>query len=606
MIPHAPPPADLTLRPYFWGFALLFAIMFLIFPVGFKGPDYPIYPAYLDSIVVDGDLNVINNVTETAPDQTCAEAFRAQRVTKSYNFADFHNTGSTILWMPFYLYGQGLAVLNNMYFSGSEVPEQADHILLCSLSFCNMTLGFLACLITFITAANFFSPRTAFWSTILIFWGTPAFFYTLIENGNANIPAMFMSVVLLIATPTGLSGKHWQPAFLTGLLFALCVAIKIDLWFQIFMMIATIIFLHFNGTLRPLNLLYLLLGYLIGEVPRVMNDYIKFGGFHSGEAGIINLRNSYHLQQLISPYQGFFSSSPILFLCLLGLPLMIWVLLRKSTRQSLLYAPDHAIQRIILAMTIWLGAKLFIIGFRFAWGGGTFGARQLLTELPYFVLLLNYIMHLNHTQNNIWLRLLLPALLIPTILINLFHAGEYLLSEPMSYYLRPQLLLDRLEHLRYLGIVFAKGFEQIPLKLTTAPFIILTLWLTWTLLNRSREINTLLAPWEVNARRIEAESKRNCFQHGIKTLTIYMLFTWFAISTTNAMHNKSNVDAMTEEGCFDFVTVVPPNWFELDENIASMKEMIYYYRLKGDLKEVEHIQSICKLLYPTEFYRLYN
>jgi hypothetical protein len=602
----SPPPEDLELKPYFWRFALLLSIMFLFFQITFRGPDYPIYPAFLDSIVVDGDMNVINNVTAIDPTQPCGETFRGQQVTKTHNYSDFHNTGSTVLWMPFYLYGQGLAILHNLLFSGSQAPEQADQILLCSLSYSNLIMGFLTCLMIFIITANFFPPRLAFWSTILIFWGTPAFFYTLIENGNANIPAMFMSVLLLLATPTGLADKNWRPAFLLGLLLAMCVAVKIDLWFQIFMIFATTIIFWFSGKLRPLNLLYIAAGYLLGGIPRLINDYIKFGDFHSGEAGMLNLQNSYHLQQLISPYQGFFTSSPILLICLVGLVIMIWLAIKKSDLQNFIHAPDQTIQRIIVAMSIWLGGKLFIIGFRFAWGGGTFGARQLLTELPYFVLLLSLINYQNQSQKNRWLRLILPTVLVITIFINFVQASEYLAREPMSYYLRDCSLLERIAHLRFLGLVLVRGLAQLPLKLTMIPPFLLTLWLTRALLCRSREINALFAPWRDSAKQSETEKPMSPIQRGLKGLTIYMLFTWFTISGANLINNHANVEAMTEQGCFDFVTVVPPNWFELDENVISMKEMIHYFKIKGDLKEVERIKSICKRIYPAEFYRLNN
>lgn len=602
----APQPEELELSQYFWRFALLLFIMSLLFQVTFRGPDYPIYPAYLDSIVVDGDMNLIDNVTTIDPTQPCSEVFRGQQVTKTYNFADFHNNGSMILWMPSYIYGQGLAILNNLMLSGCQTSDQANQILLCSLSYCNMAMGFLACLMIFIITSGFFPPNSAFWSTILIFWGTPAFFYSLVENGNANIPAMFMSVILLLATPTGLTRKDWRPAFLLGLLFAVCVAVKIDLWFQIFMIFATAVLFWFNGNLRPLNVVYIVFGYLLGGIPRIINDYVKFGDFHSGEVGIINLRNSYHLQQLISPYRGFLTSSPILFICLAGLLILIWTVIKKPDLRNLIHNPSLAAQRIILVMSIWLGGKLFIIGFRFAWGGGTFGARQLLTELPYFVLLLNFLIYQNQSLKNRWLRLALPAVLAITVLLNFIAASEYLVNEPMSYFLRPRLLMERFDHLHFLGILLMQGLSQVPLKLTILPPFIFTLWLTKIILSRSKEINIIFAPWKGRIKEFTTEARTNSYLNWIRRLLIYMLLTWFTISIINLINNQNNVEIMYENGCFDFVTIVPPNWFELDENVTSMKEMVDYYRLKGDLKEVEHIQSICRTIYPTEFYKLYN
>ncbi len=604
--PSSPQPEDADLKPYFWKFALLLTIMFLLFRVGFKGPDYPIYPISLDSIFSDGELNVVNNLREYEPQKSCAERFRGEEVTETYNYADFHNIGSIILWAPFYLYGKGLAALYCFLVPGNHAPNLDASLTICALSYSTVFMGFFSCLLVFLIAARFFSPRSAFWSTLLTFWGTPAFYYTLIENGNANIPAMFMGVILLLTIPTGLTGKGWRPAFLLGLLFAFCVAVKIDLRFQIFMIIATAFFFWLNGNLRLPNLVFVVLGFLLGEIPRLLNEYIKFGSFHSGEAGLLNLRNYYHLQQLISPYQGFLTTSPILIICLFGLLILIWITIRNSNLRDFLHAPDQASQRILLAMSIWLGAKLFIIGFRFAWGGGTFGARQLLTELPYFVLLLTFLSYRNQSLNNRWFRLILPTTLAIALFVNLVHAGEYLVLEPMSYYLHPPSLLERIYHLRFPAMLFGDNISQLPLKLTSTPLFLLTLWLTWALLSRSRDIVILLAPWEGQTNHLKTEKPPDYIHRWLRGLIVYMLFTWFTISLLNLINNQTIVEAMYEEDCFKYVTIVPPSWFELNENVNSMREMVNYYRLKGDQKEVEHIQSICKLLYPAEFHRLTN
>lgn len=605
---HAPPASNeqnkAEVNSYFWKFALLLTVLFLVFRIEFHGPDYPIYQSYVLSVFQDGDLNVVNNIRQNSEGISCGEFFRGLEVTRTYNYPDFHNSGSIFLWAPFFVYSQGIAELASRI--GFTTPETAGRIAVSGLAFSAVALAFLSLVLIFLIAAGYFQPAHAFWGTILIFWGTPAFYYTLVENGNANIPALFMGVVFLLATPLWLIQKNLRGPLMLGLLLALCMSVKVDLWFQAVMLGASALYLWSIGRLRPLNLLHVLLGLCLGNIPKLLNEYLRYGRFRSGEAGLINLRSSYHWEQLFSPYQGYFTASPLLLICIFALLLLTWRLWNKSRRQSILHAPDCAWQRLVLAMTIWLAAKLIIIGFRYAWGGGTFGARQLLSELPYFILLLTFIISLNRTQKNHWRQFLLSTAMLLAIFVNLIHAGEFAIKEPIVYYLHPPPLMERVAHLKNLAAVCWTGLEQLPLKLSLIPLFLLTLWLGRSLLSRLQEIKQLLRPWEGQTSRANGDNRRNTVHLWLKGLTLYALLSWFVISGLNMVNNQDNVAMMTEEGCFEFANVVPRGWVELEENVASMREMVQYFTLKGDKQEVERIMTTCRLLYPTETYQLHE
>lgn len=590
-------PAQQRVEPVanFRVFAIFLAVLFLLFRIGFQGPDYPIYPAYLSSLFEDGDLNLINNVTETTAPAPCQEMYRDAEVTATYNYPDFHNHGSVVLWAPFHLYGKLAAAIYDQLYPGN--PEQSADIAAGALSFSTVALSFLSCLLLYLMVASFFPSRTAILATMLIFWGTPLFHYSLIETGNANLPSLFMSLVLLLATPIALTGPRPRSAVMLGLLFAICVTIKLDLWFQSILICVTALFFGHMGVLRPRNLIYAAAGFVLGTLPKVINDYLKYGDLHSGESKLLNLHNSYHLQQLISPYQGFFSTSPLLLLALTGLLL---VAIRLATRKGRLRPTldkERAANWLVLAMTAWLVAKLLITGFRFAWGGGTFGARQILSELPLFTLLLAMLLQWTRSLNRIWPCLLLSIIVTALVFLNLLHCGEYLAREPIKYYLHPPDLSARLPHLAYIKEYLGIGLDPLTTKLFYLPLVGLLLWLGRTILARGRTIQSLMEPWFAQA-IIPTTNTVSPIHNWFKGMTLYLVVSYTAVTALNVANNHKNVIKMVNEGCFEFAKVVPKGWLEYQENYLSMQEMLAYYSETGDQQEISRIVVVRELLYP--------
>jgi len=80
-------PTNIMKRYPYLGFAIFLGVLSLLAPEKFFGPDYPIYPAYIRSVVEDGDLNIINNVTRSAPDQPCSQRFQGVELTQAFKLA---------------------------------------------------------------------------------------------------------------------------------------------------------------------------------------------------------------------------------------------------------------------------------------------------------------------------------------------------------------------------------------------------------------------------------------------------------------------------------------------------------------------------------------
>lgn len=593
------PPSPRNVEPVanFRWFAIFLAILFLLFRVGFRGPDFPIYSAYVNSLFADGDLNLINNVPEAAGDGPCQEIYQNAEVTSTYNYPDFHNHGSVILWAPFYTYGKIAAAIHDRF--SPDNPELSAEIEVCALSFSTVTLSFFSCILLYLLAASFFPPRPAILATVLIFWGTPLFHYTLLETGNANLPSLFMSLVLLLAIPIALTGRRHLHALMLGLLFAICVTIKLDLWFQAILIAASALYFQSQGRLQAANLLYISAGFALGVLPKFINDYLKYGDLHSGEGNLLNLHDSYHLQQMISSYQGFFTTSPLLLLALSGLLLVAVRFAAGPGRHGFPDDKARAAGWLLLAMTTWLIAKLSIIGFRFAWGGGTFGARQILSELPLFTLLLAMLLQWARSLSRSWPRLLLATVSAALVFLNLLHASEYLAGEPIQYYIHPPSWSERLAHLADLKEYLQVGWVALPAKLFCLPLLALLLWAGRAMLAQGREIQALLEPWTTPALTTTPPAA-NPSRRWLLGLTVYLVVAYTAVTALNLANNRKNVNRMTAAGCFELVRVVPKGRLEYQENYLSMEEMLAYYNEIGDQQEIDRILSVREMLYPQE------
>ena len=80
----------------------LFIYFFLVFDINFFGPDEPVYFAYTESLVKDGDLNLVNQVYNDY----------GRFITATGNMPDFHDHAGVSLWAPFFIYGRVIHFLS--------------------------------------------------------------------------------------------------------------------------------------------------------------------------------------------------------------------------------------------------------------------------------------------------------------------------------------------------------------------------------------------------------------------------------------------------------------------------------------------------------------
>ena len=542
-------------------FGIFFVFNLLVLNPKFEGPDQPIYYAYTASVVEDGDLNAVNHIDEHYPYFLPSGKIG---VSVTYNLPDFHNHGGVLLWIPFFIYGKLMYFLKTILFPVWNIGSR-EEFTNGSLTLSTGIFFILLCWIIYSTARIRFTSGIILLSLFVIFWGTPFFYYTLIEPGNANIIAtLFSSSLILFAFGNQDFKKyHW---FLYGVFFSICVIVKVDLWFYIIF----IFFLWWYDVSRKSRLtpgIYFILGFLPGFVLKGVNDYMKYGYFHSGELGLINFKDCYLWEQLFSSYRGFFYTSPILYVTTVGFVLLLYFALRENKKG------EDRFERILVFLWIMVIFKILVLSKRFAWGGGTCGARPLLTEYPVFVLSYAYVWQ---KCNRTFLKWLLMFISLICILWNFLVISEYMLGVDIENLGRHLNVLQRIPNIREL-FSYLLSFKEITLKLTLGLPLLMSGCLILYIVKKKtvKPLTLKILQW----------------------FTIYLLSIYFIITLLNVMNNKKKVEKLKKSGFFQNCEVLKPEEYEKMENMGSMDEMIDYFSRIGDRKRVEKIRKVKRELY---------
>jgi len=567
----------------------VFLYLFFIFDPQFHGPDEPIYYAYTASIIEDGDLNAVNHLDEKYPYYLSAGDIG---ISKMYNLPDFHDHGGVVLWAPFYLYGKlayfmmtKISLSGGAYFTFEVLTK-------CAMSFSTITFAFLTILLTYLLCKAFFSEREAILSTLLVFFGTPFFYYVLFEPGNANIVAALFSIVFVWFCIYAISIKKSQWLCL-GLFFSVSMVVKVDLWFQIFFIIIYFLALLMLRQIRWVNGVYFLLGLLPAVALKMINEYLKYGTFHSGVLGLFNSDDSYLFEQLFSTYRGFFYTSPIYYVCIAGFIFAIIRLMRNArlrSKESFLNLQNSK-ELLLIILSLHVFIKIIIISNRYAWGGGTCGARPLITEFPIFVLL--YARALWGQRKNIkYCSYFISALFVfwNFLIIAEYMIGtdlEYAATGAPSFMVRFKEIKNIFAYLFYfkdLGLKIILCLPLIPIILSGAYYIVKGL------------INVNPSLLLIKARKQPLRFKT------FFLLTVYLYIAYTGITLLNVCNNQKNVEILKTKLFFKDAKIIGPYKFEKEENIGSMDEMIEYFSRIGDFERAKKIEKN-KIRYMQRIYK---
>lgn len=563
--------------------ALFFIYLFVVYDTKFYGPDEPIYFAYTASIVEDGDLNAINHLD---PHNSYYFPSGRKAVSKTYNLPDFHNHGGVVLWAPFYAYAKlAYSVADKLHLRGLT-SYGYDRLTKCAMSFSTVIFGFFVLILTYWLCRIFFSKACSIWSVLVLFIGTPFFYFMTREVGNANIVASLFSVISIwvCVYAANMRRVHW---LLYGLFFSICIVVKLDLLFQLSFILILFIMFAISKKIEWLSGAYFLAGVIPVAILKTINDYIKYGSFRVGEVHLLNFNGNYLFEQLFSSYRGFFYTSPILYLCLLGFILAGINLIKGAMINSGNINKQQKMNDIFfIILSSYIFIKILLLGYRYAWGGGTCGARLLLTELPVFVLLYARVLQ----QQRKRMAYIIVTISVLLIFWNLLIIAEYISKVDLSYIVKAPGLLTRICVAKnvLLSLFYPKDL-MLKLKLLFSLLVILSVMSIW--ITRRWEI------WvDVSFRHIKNQEGLN-FPKFFGIFTAYLCIIYIFFTLLNVYNSGKKVERLKGQGFFANSEVISPGNFEKEENVGSMKEMIEYYRLKGDVDKAGRIREQIKRLY---------
>jgi tetratricopeptide (TPR) repeat protein len=572
----------------FFSLAFILLYSFLVFDINFHGPDEPVYFAYTKSIVEDGDLNLINQVYSDF----------GQIVTKTYNFPDFHNQGGIILWAPFYFAAKSLYSIADQlgirYFTG----EGFDRLSKCILSFSTVISGLLIFLLTYFLCRQYFSKAISILSIAAIFLGTPFFYYMFFEVGNSGIVGcLFSTLLILFCSFMGdFKKQHW---LLYGGFFSLCIIVRKELFFQLFFIFIFYAFLVYKKQINWKSGLYFLAGFIFPFSLEIINNYLKYGvwfyiekaaylfylprdllvGFMHKLIGAENsLTASFHYNGFFNSFRGIFYTSPVFYICVVGL---IWVMmdLFKKNRNKQLENKD-----ILLGiLSFYLAFKLAFFINRFDPAGDSPAARYLLAEFPIFVILLAKVMQKKH--------FVYPVLCVSVFLIlwNLLILSEFMTGLDWVYVAGAPTLIKRLPTLKYIQyVLFSVKDLGIKLKICL-PIALVILPVVFYLKKKY--------------------FSRNLKQNIISALTLFTLYAFIAylsFTLLNLANNAKNVKKLKQDGFLKNARIIEtslgkPSLLQQEDRRDTLFEKNCYLALKGrteilkqdakaDLDEAERIR----------------
>ncbi len=578
-------------------FSFLFIIILLFLKTDFWGPDYPIYYAYTESVIQDGDLNPVNRIGEH---YTYVLLDGTVGISPTYNLPSHHNHGGVILWAPFYLCAEAVSFIDRKAGLGLFPDDPGGALNKAALSFSTAVFGFLALVMSYLLARLFFPPGASLLSVVAVFFGTPVSYFTVGETGNANIAAMLFTVFTLwFLLYAALSRKEilW---FLLGVFFGIAMAVKVDVWFLLLIIGVVFLWLLYHKRTTWKMGCFFIAGIIPPLFFKTVNDFIKYGRLHMGEFGVLNLKDNYLIEQLFSPHRGIFYTSPLLYICFAG----IIIVFIKHLRDSKLPGQTRPDNLIILLLCIYVITKTFIISNRFGWGGGTLGPRPLVSDFPVLVLLYGTLFSFFKSR---YVRA--GIILISGVFIawNFMVILEFITGLDLKYIPGAPPLQERGANLFFLWSEIAEkcfpAGEPINLRkgFLLLPVLLPVLYTSFKFLDNSGKTGS--SPLFLQTCKFPFSGKF------FTIITLFLFFSYGTVTFLNVVNNRENVLRLKEEGFFDHrFFILNPGEYEKAENLTTMIEMIYVFKGKGDMQRVRRIEQNIKSIYGEgimEYYRWY-
>lgn len=520
-----------------------------------------IYGLTTQSVVEDGDLNIINN----APKEM------TWLVSSTKNHPDIHDWGSVTIWAPFYFYAKILTRLG-LYPEDCHLDNYETAQVMATVFFA----------VIFIILAWFilksFSLNRNFTAIIATsFFGTSFWWFAIMEpSANEVISSVIFELLILFFIS---SVKNNYPAKwygILGALFALLISFKFESF--IYPMIFFIYLFYeedkFNEKMK--KLFCFVLGFVIIFLIDKGTLWMRWGFIDLPQLFILK-----HQAQFISNrfaiLKGLFGPSGLIFLSPVYLFSMIGIIQALASSDNFgLSKKEIAILRSIFGVFL----IQFCLSFFHSFGGKDFVGRQFIFQQIIFILGLSLFFNnlkLSYISKKIY-YLLFSAISV----WSLFWLFLYYTDQSNFGFFYP--LIDA-QQIYFISEIWAMGLSSMSDFYLRELFNASVFWFPFY---------CGFIVWIYCVFNIE---KKKYFS-ALKTTSITVLFLFFTVAALNLINNSSNVEKLKSEGFFNNKVVGSGIGIYSYLNLNShYRQIEKFAKINGKSKQLNDVQLAIRDLY---------
>lgn len=512
-------------------------VVFLGLVFSFAQPEemeFGAYSAYPRSLLLDGDLNIVNQLPKEA----------TWIISPTLSSPSYFDHGHSLLWLPFIAYEKLVCWL---------FPNMALKVKFSSFTFAIMGAFFSFLSFLFLKNLSFLETRDDLKKIILSLMAIfPIIFCLIFSPSNADITAMLAASVFLYILDS--FKKDHSSTILIGLFTALILTIKVNLYFYLPFLL---LWIHqFQGKKEKVKQCVLILSSAIFIlIPYIANCVLKYGHWEWPYRWFVDTSTHFILGITIWGEAGYLQQTPGIILIAVCSSLLFFYNYKK----------EHHLTRWFVALSFFaIALETLIFSKHFFMTQLSYPlARNIVFFLPLFFILLNLIFKYLKSQSRLlWIFntfIIITAIWSIVFQFSLYYYGNELIEweqvlSPQSYLLVWKNLLS---HLYLLKNHFSDFILLYSLFLPLVIFCFsLYTWLKYSLHNSQKLIPRV-----------------------ILTLSV----SYAAITVLNVMNHTKNTNQWIKEGCYQNQSIGKNSkTYTFDElNDITVLSKDYYRRTKN-------------------------
>ena len=290
------------LKLFFLSFIILCLSVFTLrFDPEVKDLEGGIYNNVLTSIVEDGDLNVINQVSSK----------RSLIISKTYNYPNLHDNGVSSLWLPFYLYAKIINIINTS--KGYYISSNYRVSMILANIFYTLVVLILLCKFSFLI----FKKRISRFDLCCIFLGTPLYWYGFVHPSSTDLVSGVFPFIYYLLSKRCMKSSSSMDYLILGLSLGFGVVLKVSLLFYGF--IPLVFFIQNYKQYKDLfkrAVPLLICGYVTAIAPFLLNEYLETGLSLYSYSSIV--ASYYLIYETVFAPAGYLTVSPLFFIFLIS------------------------------------------------------------------------------------------------------------------------------------------------------------------------------------------------------------------------------------------------------------------------------------------------